>query len=145
MSNTFGITLDATPEGVRVNDGWQHNRWTVTLTRGGPFTPHRVMRVIYRMGMALDRAPELGEVLESLQSDARIVIDNAFDEVFGDAPYSVARKMADEMTAQTKSLRNLLADDFDAFMATELGGDMIDGSAAANPTTEYEWTDELES
>lgn len=119
--HTFGITLDATYEGIDVSDdGWQHNRWTVTLTRGGPFTPHRTMSLVYRTGMAIEGPPELSDVLESVQSDARTIEWGELDDVLDDMPYSKARKIADAMERQTRQLRRFFGDDFDAFMSTDL-------------------------
>jgi hypothetical protein len=113
--NDFGITITAEYNGPdRNDDGWDHDRWNLTLHRG-----RRTMTLAYKMGMALGREPELAEVLHSLQSDARIDEWDEYDDVLGSMPFSKARLVADEIKRQADRLRTFLGDDYDAFINHE--------------------------
>jgi hypothetical protein len=109
--NDFGFKLDCEYEGIDYDGEWEHHRYTVRLIRDTGS-----MTVPYRMGMAHDDEPTIHDVLQSLQSDARIVIYDDFDDVFGDMPFSKARKLADQCEKQTERLRRILGDDWETFM-----------------------------
>ena len=118
----FGFEMEVTSWlGFRSDDdGWEHYAYEVRLSRHG-----RSMTIPYRMGVGLvdddgaPREPSLLGVMHSLASDSRIVEYDEFDDIVGDMPYSKARKLHDQLTAQVTQFRRLAGKDYQTIIDHE--------------------------
>lgn len=112
--SSFTFTAESAgvpPDAPRWARGNASRAYWVTLSRDA-----ERMGLFFYCG-PLAAPPTLGDVLGSLCSDATYADDpGELDAVTEGLPYSEARKVADAIERQTAELRDLLGDDFDAFV-----------------------------
>jgi hypothetical protein len=111
------ITATVSGSSRSAPSGWTlgTRTWTVTLRANG-----RRMRVLFHTGPALKTAPTAADVLECLALDAS-GYENAQDfaewcSEYGNEPNAFARSTYRAVERQTKALRALLGDEFEAII-----------------------------
>ena len=124
MAKTFGIEMTATYVGERIDpdDRWEHHLWDVFLTREDGTGGIRSMSVPFRRGMGLVGEPTLAEVLNTIQSSARIDEYDDYDEILAEVPFSRARAMFDAIKDEADRTRTLMEDVWEDFLEQEYDG-----------------------
>ena len=108
----LGITMTSASEGRHVeDDGWEYDRWGITLHRG-----HRSFTTQYRSGTGHGgKAPGVAEVLRAIESDANAG-DRTFEEFCDEFGYDQDSRKAERIWRACrgvgKRIRRFLGDDY---------------------------------
>lgn len=83
------VTTDWTTHGYHLDeDGWEHQRWTFTLTLDG-----RELIVPFRTGTAWEEVPSAAVVLSAIRSDAEAGVED-FEEFCANFGYDTDSRKA---------------------------------------------------
>lgn len=114
-----GITIDVEPTSENPNmadPSWEANHYLCTLHRGDA-----ELKVPFSMGVGIDRGPTVGDVLESLASDASGAENaSSFEDWAGEYGYDTDSRKAERtfkaVMGQTDELRDFLDNEFAALL-----------------------------
>lgn len=110
----LGLELEAKLLGTRCDaDGWQHQAWAVTLSRGA-----ETYSTLFRQGLAhADTEPTVANVLSCLMSDASSGESGSFEAFCSEFGYDTDSRRAEATyracQESAEAMRRMLGVDFD--------------------------------